>query len=676
MTCIFSAGGICSDGGERAARTLPLHVFLCIALLNAISISKALGQSNDRDGTNIFKLDIEQLMNIDVTTATGTGQQWFTTPAAMYVITGEDIRRTGHRTLADALRLAPGVFVGQSNAHAWTVGIRGFSGGLANKTLILIDGRTVYDPLFSGTFWDVQDLLLEDVERIEVIRGPGATLWGANAVNGVVNVISKSARDTQGLVIKGGVGTEEQGFGAIRYGGQISEDAHYRVWGKYFNRDTFKTSTGASAHDDWDLGHGGFRFDSTGEADTFFTIQSEVYNLGRLGEMPVLAVPGAHLTFAPIIGDGWANGGHVLARFGKEKNQFNNSGWTLQTYYDRTNREQSGNFRVERDTADLDFRHAFDLGDAHEIMWGLAYRYSTDRTVANPVIMYVPASRSLNTYSAFIQDTITLAPDRWFAMIGSKFEHNSFTEFEIQPSARLWWTPDNRNTWWGAISKPVRVPSRTEQDGTLVLSFVDTGLAAGGPPSGIIVPVAVLPNPAAKSEELLAYELGYRRKINKDLMFAVEAFYNDYSRLLFVPPGLVGMWTNAGWGETYGAEFTVSWQVAPNWRMESSYSVVDVQIHGAINNQDEGNAPHHQVKFHSYFDITENLELNTAAYYVDERPTNAAGDYLRLDVGITWRINPNFDVAIWGQNLLDPAHREASTIEVQRAFFLQGTLRY
>jgi iron complex outermembrane receptor protein len=256
----------------------------------------------------ILSADIEQLMQTEVYSVAGVAQTWFKSPAALYVITGTDIRRTGQRTLAEALRLVPGVFVGQSGSSSWIVGMRGFSSGLANKTLVLIDGRTVYDPLFNGTLWDVQDVLLEDVDRIEVIRGPGPTLWGANAVNGVINVVTKNSRDTQGLYISGGGGTHERGFGEVRYGGKINENGWFRVWGKYANRDGFETTTGADANDDWDIGSGGFRLDFEGDDDVDYMLQGNAYNAN-------IAV----LTDAGMLDqDRWASGMNLLFRMYKD----------------------------------------------------------------------------------------------------------------------------------------------------------------------------------------------------------------------------------------------------------------------------------------------------------------------------------------------------------------------
>ena len=652
----------------------------CRALLAAAAsllvFAQPLLAREDRDLTidDILSTPIESLMNIRVTTVAGSEQDWFESPAALYVVTGEDVRRTGHRTLADALRVVPGVFVGQTTARGWVVGMRGFSGGLANKTLVLIDGRAAYDPLFAGTFWDVQDVLLEDVERIEVIRGPGATLWGANAVNGVINVITKHTKKTQGVYLEGGGGTEEHGFGSARYGGRLSDKGWYRAWGKYFNRDDFETSSGQSAHDAWDLGHGGFRIDLDGAHDRAYTLQGDVYDLD-FDEQVTVPVPGEHLQFANRRGNGDANGGNVLFRASGGASK--PSGWSLQMYYDRTDRRQSANFTVERDTADVDFRHRFALGSSHNVVWGLGYRYTTDDTEAGETVSFDPGSRSIDVYSGFFQDTVTLVPDRVFAMVGTKLDHNTFSGFEVQPSGRLWWTPDDRHTLWAAISRPVRTPSRTEHDAFLTLGIVDTGIASGGEPSGEFSPIGVAGNPDAKSERLLAYEIGYRTKVTDDVTADVALFYNDYSRLLFVPPTTVGEWTNAGSGESYGGELSTLVRATDRWTLSASYTYVDVQIHGPILPQDEGNSPHHQLKARSYLDITDDLELNTALYFVDRVPTPDADSYVRLDIGLSWRPYPSVELSIWGQNLLEETHRESSGIvEVERAAYAGVALRF
>jgi iron complex outermembrane recepter protein len=593
----------------------------------------------------------------------------------MYVLTSEDLRRTGQRTLADALRSVPGVFVGNRSSHEWVVGMRGFTGGLANKTLVLVDGRAVYDPLFGGTFWDVQNMVLADIERIEVIRGPGATLWGANAVNGVINIITKDSADTQGLHALAGGGNEYEGYGMARYGGTLFEGGTYRIWGKYFNNDHYMTRTG-SAHDAWDFGHTGFRFDYDNAEDTKVLLEGSLFNSWRLGEQVAIPVPNQHLKFNQRIGEGRSNGGHILARV--EHEYAPGAGLSLQAYFDHSQRIQSAGLYLERDTGDVDVRHHFGIGDRHEVIWGVGDRYSADRTrsSADTTVVLEPRSRAFNTVSGFVQDTITLVPDSVFAMIGTKLEYNSYTGFEVQPSGRLWWT-DDRNTLWTSISRPVRVPTRIEQDALFTFAYVDTGLWAGEPATGIYAPIGVQGTRSVKSEELIAYEIGYRRRLAENLTMDIAPFYNDYSRLLYLPKSLIGTWSDAGSGESYGVEVTTAWQALERWKLEASYSYVDVQIHGDLLPHDELTSPHHQFKMRSYWNITDTIECNTALYYVDEYRREAVPDYWRLDQGLTWHATPNVDFTIWGQNLLDDRHREVSpTVQVERSVYAEVAFHF
>jgi iron complex outermembrane recepter protein len=633
----------------------------CRAAVAVALLSPSLARSADE-----FSLDeavaapIEELMNISVTTVAGQEQDWFRTPAAMYVLTSEDIRRLGHRTVADALRAVPGVFVGNRTAHEWVVGMRGFSGGLANKTLVLVDGRAVYDPLFGGTFWDVQNMVLADIDRIEVIRGPGATLWGANAVNGVINIITKNSADTQGLLALVGAGNELEGYGALRYGGRLFEGATYRMWGKYFNNDHFAAPTG-SAHDEWDLGNAGFRFDWDNGVDTKVLFEGGLFSSTRLGEQVRVPVPNQHFQFEQRIGNGRASGGHALLRAEHEFTP--ESVLTLQAYYDRSKRIQSAGLYLERDTGDVDIRHRFRAFDRHEVIWGIGDRYSGDRTRSSPDTSFVfdPQSRGFNTVSGFVQDTIEILPESLFAMLGTKLEYNSYTGFEVQPQGRLWWTDDN-DMLWASVSRPVRVPTRIEQDAFVTFVIVDTGLFAEQEPSGIYERLGVQGSRSVKSEELIAYEIGYRRRLADNLTVDIAPYYNDYSRLLYLPKSLIGTWSDAGSGESYGVEVTTAWQALERWKLEASYSYVDVQIHGNLTPHDELTSPHHQFKMRSYWNITDTVESNTALYYVDDYRLEEVPDYVRLDQGFTWHATPNIDLTIWGQNLLDDRHREVAPL--------------
>jgi iron complex outermembrane receptor protein len=430
---------------------------------------------------------------------------------------------------------------------------------------------------------------------------------------------------------------------------------------------------GDSTHDDWDMARSGFRFDHEGNDDFIFTLQGDAYHSDRIGEFTVNApVPGESIVFVNDIRDVRNSGANLLMRVGQTKDD---QGWSLQAYYDRTERVTNVQFQAHRDTLDLDWRHYFDLGERHTVMWGLGARHTRDDTEDGYNLLTDPLHRSLDTFSAFIQDTITLEPDRWFAMVGSKFEHNDYTGFEIQPSARIWWTPNDRHTLWTSVSRAVRIPSRSESEGMIVFGYIDTGVLVGGRPTGVIIPLGISGNDDLDAEVLLAYETGYRVRIADDLSLDAALFYNDYDRLIYVP-SVIDPFNNDGSGETYGGEIAATWRVADNWRLEASYSYVDVLIHGPVAPADEGNTPHHQAQIRSSLDLADNLELNAALYYVDNVPQVEAGSYIRLDIGVTWQVTPDFELALWGQNLLDPQHPEFSANEVERGVYLMGTLRF
>ncbi|HYE60404.1 MAG TPA: TonB-dependent receptor [Phycisphaerales bacterium] len=629
------------------------------------------------DPQRAAQLSIEELMGMEVTSVAGVEQQVLTTPAAITVIDEDEVRRTGHRWVAEALRLAPGVYVGQSNTSSWSVGPRGFSGGLANKTLVLMDGRRVYDPIQAGTFWDVQDVLLEDLDRIEVIRGPGATLFGANAINGVINIVNKSTADTQGVFLEAGGGTFERGFGSVRYGGRINEKATYAVWAKYFNRAPLEAAGPLDSDSDFDLTHARFRTDIDAGDDLKLMFEADAYSSFGARAAARVPVRAPTATTERRIFENDVRGGHVLGR--AERFTGDNEGWSVLAYYDRTERALTGS-EAERDSAEIDARYHFMLGERHALATGIEYYFTTDRLVPGSSTLLTPgspAADSMNTVSAFVQDTITLQEDRWFAMLGSKVEHNDLTGVEVQPSARLWWTPTDRETVWGAVSRAVRTPSRFEEHGFINFFFADPGVLAGGPPTGQIVPFGLSGNPNLDSEKALVYELGYRRRFSDRVTLDVATFLSQYDDLISIPtPAVGGSFNNNGEAEVYGGEVAVVWQAADNWRLRGAYSYAEVNVSGPVSLSDEGNTPHNMAQLQSFLDITENLELNAAAYFVDRVESQGASSYTRVDIGLTWRVTPNFDVSIWGQNLLEPRHNEFSSLQVERSAYVVATLRF
>lgn len=675
---------------HRAPSTSSVTVVLALAL--GVTASRgwadSLAQDDEDDSLSELleefgDLDLEALMQVSVTSVAGRAQMLLDTPAAITVITDEDIRRTGHRSIPEALRLVPGFTVGQISPSIWAIGSRGLTDRFANDLLVLIDGRKVYDPLFSGTFWNVQDVMLEDLDRIEVIRGPGATLWGANAVNGVVNVTTKSAKDTQGVLITGGGGNVYQGFASVRYGGEIDENTHFRVYAKYDNYARFDDVLDRSTDTDWDMYRTGFRLDALGDDDVELTAQGDLYFTGHSGESVRVPVPG-NFTFAPDDLDNQYQGGNVLLRAGREVSE--DKGWSVQLYYDRT-KTTGGQpkFEVRRDTIDFDYRQYLPHGenDEHVLMWGGGYRHSRDRTARGPYINFFPRSRSLDTFHAFIQNTTTLVPDRLHFMIGSKFEHNDHTGFEFQPSGRLWWTPDEDQTVWGAVSRAVRTPSRIADDTQLLTTYADPGLLpGGGGPTGNFVPLFVVGDDDIDSEELVAFELGYRTRLRDNLTLDFAGFYNHYDDLITIPlpAGVLG---NRGEADTYGFELASTWSPAENWTLTAAYSFIKIDFDSVDGTAEEGETPQQQFNVRSALDLTDDLELNSALYYVDNIPDEGVDSYLRLDVGLTWRPLPNVELTVWGQNLLDNKHVEfgddlfqAAQLEVERSIYGQVSIRF
>src|SRR6266436_4982228 len=458
-------------------RFLSNPILVMIALLFFAGHSFAQTQNTNTNPNALRTLSLKELMDIEVTSVSKRPEKLSETASAIQVITKEDIRRSGVTSLPEALRLASNLEVAQVDSRQWAISARGFNNTTANKMLVLIDGRTVYTPLYAGVFWDVQDSFIEDIDRIEVISGPGATLWGANAVNGVINVTSRNSKDTQGLLFSGGGGTELRGLSSVRYGGQLSSNAHYRVYEKFFDRGSGVLSNGQDAVNGWHMGQGGFRVDWDASKANLFTLQGDLYT-GRMGQRNM--------------DDTAVDGGNVVGRWSHRFSE--RSDLKLQLYYDRTHRRVPNTFAEVLDTYDVDFQHRFPLGDRQSIVWGLGYRVNRDDVTNSPGLAFLPARVSRQSFSGFVQDEIALVKDRLQLTIGTKIEHNAYTGFEYQPSARLAWKASRRQMIWGAISRAVRTPSRIDRE--LFVPGRQPFLLAGGP--GFL------------SENLSAYELGYR----------------------------------------------------------------------------------------------------------------------------------------------------------------------
>ena len=657
-------------------------------------------------------------MSIQVTTVSRAPQKVSDSPAAVFVITGDDIRRSGFTGIPEALRLAPGLEVARVDAHDWAISARGFNDVFANKLLVMMDGRSLYTPLFSGVYWDLQDTLMEDVDRIEVIRGPGATMWGANAVNGVINIITKSAQETQGGLVTAIGGSGESNGGAVRYGGQLGADTYYRVYTKYDDGNASKLPDGSDAYDGWKMGRAGFRIDSGAAGGNPLTLQGDVYS-GRLHESytNILSVSPYTPYLAPETST--VEGGNVLGRW--THTIAAESEVTLQTYYDRTFRDDPAILREDRQTLDLDLQHQFAWGERQKIVWGAGYRVSFQDASDTFRVVLGPGHRADQLASAFAQDEITLVENRLKLTAGTKFEHNDYSGFEIQPSGRLTWTPQERQTVWVAVSRAERTPSQAESAARLnQFPVYPTPSLPFLPPSV----TSVFGNPEFASGELVAYELGYRVQPLDRLAFDVATYYNVYDRLRTVeldpppspgnpfpfihlfpgqpgvpPPNVALIYGNNLYAETYGAEAAATWQLTEQWRWRAAYTFTDMQTHTLPGSTDpatvfselivEGDSPRHQFSLRSSMDLPRNVEWDFNVRYVSGleqiagAPVATVSGYVTLDMRLGWAPTRRLELSVAGQNLVTSHHAEyygnaldSQITDVRRSVYGKLTWRF
>src|SRR5437879_4231967 len=400
---------------------------LALAMVTLLFVASSPAQNK----IDVTTMSVEDLMNMQVTSVSKRTQKVADAAAAIFVLTQEDIRRSGATSIPEALRLVPGLEVARIDQNKWAIGSRGFNGRFDNKLLVLIDGRSVYTPLFSGVYWNVQDVMLEDVDRIEVIRGPGATLWGANAVDGVINVITKKAKATQSAVVTAGAGTDERAAGGVRYGGKLGDNTYYRAYTKYFDWGPSAYPSGMTAHDGWDALRGGFRADWTPAGANSLTLQGDVYRTRFDETLTVASLSAPYSNTFP--NNGKYSGGNILGRWNHTSE---GSSMSLQMYYDNTTITDHSLFGDHQNILDLDFQHGFHVGDSQQFVWGLGYRSIHDKNDASFTVSLQPNQVTLNQFSTFLQDEISLVDNRLQFTRGSKFEHNKFTGFEIRSEER------------------------------------------------------------------------------------------------------------------------------------------------------------------------------------------------------------------------------------------------
>ena len=641
-----------------------------VALLFVVVSKPLMAQNNSRSASEIDtlkKLSFEDLLNVEVTLVAGRAEKLSGSPSAIQVVTGEDIHRSGASSLPEALRLAMNLQVAQVNSHDWAVTARGFNNTSANKLLVMIDGRSVYTPLYAGVFWQEQNVMLEDIDRIEVVSGPGATLWGANAVNGVINIVTKSAKDTQGTLISGGGGSLLNGFGSFRYGDKIGENLFFRLYGMGFDRGPTRKSTGERGTDDWYLGQGGFRMDwiPGGAGNRTFTLEGNGYG----GELN---------TKSPNITD--INSQNLLGRWSQQLSE--GSDITVQTYWDRTDRRVPNSYAEKLNTYDLTFQHSLQIGERQRALWGGGYRLMADRidNINPAALSFLPAKRDLQLFSGFVQDEITLVRDKLTLTLGTKLEHNSYSGFEPQPSGRLAWKMTENQTLWGAVSRAVRSPSRIDADLTApVVNF------AGN--SGRLDS-----NPNFDSEKLLAFELGYRVRPQERIALSLATFYNCYDdlRSLDQIATNIVILDNHFQGETWGVELVADWQANSWWRWRAGYDYFHKHLSPAspiaVPTVREGNDPHHVFKlqsimtFSGLFKDKDRFQFDVTGRYCDALPDPNVPSYISCDVRLAWAWKDRLEIAVVGQNLLDNQHPEfgalATRQEIPRSVFGKVTLKF
>ena len=597
----------------------------------------AQGAINMAQAPDLAELTLEQLGNITVTSASRREEPLSEAPAAIFVITAEDIRRSGVNSIPEALRLAPNLHVARADNNQYAISARGFNNVLANKMLVLIDGRTVYTPLFSGVFWEAQDTLLVDIDRIEVISGPAATLWGANGVNGVINISTLAASRTQGTLLLGAAGTQAVGA-AARFGGTLGADGHYRVYAKYFDRENLKLATGADIRDASKRAITGFRADWE-RAGGGMTLQGDAY-WGDIDQAPEARS---------------ISGMNLLGRWRRELAA--DSHVRLQAYYDRTDREHPGTFKEALDILDIDFQHSFYPVRTHHLVWGGGYRYARDRVENTAANAFIPDDRKLRWANLFAQDEIVLRPDLHLT-IGLKVETNVYTGTEWLPNVRVAWHPTANQLVWGAVSRAVRAPSRIDRDFFL----------PGVPPH------LLLGNDTFASEIAKVAELGYRAQLSPDASFSATLFHHEYPNLRSVAPlGAQLSFANDIEGKTNGIEVWGSYRVTPAWRLTAGL----VEMHHrrtVISGRRDlggmaslGTDPKRTAQLRSAWDFSERFGFDLAVRHVGELGAGVVPAYTVLDARLGWRPRPGLELSFIVRNALDRDYSEWGAAPTSRA---------
>jgi iron complex outermembrane receptor protein len=649
-----------------------------LALLSSAALH---AQEGARSSTDLTELSLEDLMQVDVvvTSAARHEQPISRTPAAVFVLTAQDIERSGATSFPEVLRLVPGVDVARLDSNRWAISIRGFNNQFANKILVLVDGRSIYTPLFSGTLWDTADLPLEEIERIEVIRGPGGALWGANAVNGIINVITKRADETLGGFVSATAGNLDRALGYARYGGR-SERGAWRAWGRWADHGPTDDPAGGRGVDDWSIASGGFRGDFAFDERDRWTIQGSAYG-GRVDGALTLAAPPPSYASAPT-DHADVSGATIQSRWTRTYEPGDEL--SLQGYVDHYERDQSF-FAERRATAGFELQRRTPLGGGHDLTWGLSSRLSYSDTDDTFVVSWRDGHRTDALIGAFAQDEIALVPDRWFLMLGAKAEHDDHVGSNLQPSARLLFAPSERQTWWCSISRAVRTPSQAEQDVELVQAVIP------GPPDQY---VTIFGDRDVQPESVDALELGYRARPTDRISLDVALHFDRHHDLIVFEPGtpyLSGadvivplVSSNVSSAQSYGVEARVDWAARDDTRFSLAWTSqeLDVDPHGSSSptiEDDEHTFPQTQWSVRAQHDFGERWRSDVTLSRVGEVALGAVPAYWRLDANVRRALGERGSLTIGVQNLLHdgdaefgPGYFNASN-EMRTAFFVRAT---
>ena len=630
----------------------------CALILATVTASQA------QSSVNLDQATLEDLLNMEVTSASKKEQGLFRTAAAVHLLTSEDIRRSGATSIPEALRLVPGLQVASIDANTWAVSARGFNGLWANKLLVLVDGRVVYTPVTSGVHWDLLDMMLEDVDRIEVVRGPGASVWGANAVNGVINIITKAAGATQGGLLSLNAGSLAPGIAAFRYGGHAGTRGHYRVFGKHSERSAMKDDFGLDAEDWSRLTSAGFRIDVEQNTKDAWTVLGSVLTGETSQRIYENLVSYAPVRLGVVTATSPVTTGHVLARWTRTPSA--NSNMSLQAFWDRSSRLVVSSEQVTQ-TVDVEFQHRFKAGASHDVVWGAGQRYWSDREEGAFATFFDPASSRRRLFNVFVQDEIRFPDRSLYLTLGTKIEHHNGTGFEVEPTARIAWLPTSRQTVWAAVSRAARTPSRLER-------ALHYDYAAFPGADGQITVLGVRGNPNLRTEHTVSYEAGYRANPGLGISIEGTAFYNRYSDLVTenmamrleatpLPAHLavVRQLTSSMDGDSVGAEGLVRWRPLPIWALDASVDWFQAHFHNIGNTADAApfsdRDPSHQARLRSQLNLSRSWQLDASWTYVARLDGIEIPAYGRADVRIG-RTIAGLALSVTGQNLFNGLHRE------------------